>query len=254
MAIIGIFKIGGLQNLFSSLPAGHLYVFNFGGISWMIMAVLIGGFTLLGRSADWQRTFSAESPEVARKAYFLAIPFILILAIIVILLGLFATVLIPGVVPEQATFLLMYKLLPPAFIGIGLASILAVVMSTIDSLLVAGSTIVYNEMDNGKIRNKLRTIRMITVIFGVLSVLVAFLFPKIVLLALFVAYAAIIFVPGIIVGFTNNKISSNAVFYSILIPIILLIISFPILKEKSFVAILVGVVVILFYDKVFRRK
>lgn len=44
----------------------------------------------------------------------------------------------------------MDKILPSSLVGIGFASILAVIMSSIDSLLIGGSTIIYREIFKNK--------------------------------------------------------------------------------------------------------
>jgi len=66
---------------------------------------------------------------------------------------------------------------------------------------------------------------------------------------------ALIFVPPIFAGIYSKKFSANASFYSILIPMIALFILFPIVKENTFIiTTLLGVLIILFYDKVFKKK
>jgi len=152
----------------------------------------------------------------------------------------------------------MDNILPAVLVGLGFAAILAVIMSSIDSLLVGGSTIIYralfrkSEFDN---RKQLFYARLITGLFGICGFFLAFMVPNIITLSLVVTYLALIFVPPIIAGIYSKKFSANASFYSILIPTIVLFSIFPIVKENTFIiTTLLGVLIVVFYDKVFKRK
>jgi len=143
LAIVGYSEIGGISNLLSSVPKGHLNPFGFAGVGWMIGVIVLSGFLYLGNTSHWQRIFSAENQKIARNSFFWSIPFVIILGVIILFLGLLSSVLLSGIKQETAIFLLIQKLLPPSLAGIGFASILAVIMSSIDSLLIGGSTIIY---------------------------------------------------------------------------------------------------------------
>ena len=92
-------------------------------------------------------------------------------------------------------------------------------------------------------------------LFGVCGFGLAFLVPDIVTLSLFVSYLAIIFAPPIIAGLYSKKISANAVFYSILIPTVFLFMFFSIIGNNIFVILgAVGILILLFYDKIFKKK
>ena len=152
----------------------------------------------------------------------------------------------------------MKEILPPWLVGFGFASILAVIMSSIDSLLVGGSTIIYKALFDQKTLDRKKEIiyaRLLTGAFGVVGFVLAFIIPNIVTLSLLVTYLALIFVPPIFAGIYSKKISANASFYSILVPASLLFILFPFLKEQVFiVTTLLGVLIITLYDKIFKRK
>ena len=195
---------------------------------------------------------------MSNSSFFLAIPLVLILGIITVFLGLIATVLIQGIKQEDAIFILMKTILPSALVGVGFASILAVIMSSIDSLLVGGSTIIYRGLfKKNKFSNKkeLSYARLITALFGIGGFFLAFMIPNIITLSLLVAYFALIFVPPIFAGLYSEKFSANASFYSILIPTIVLFSLFPIVKENTFaITTPLGILITLFYDKLFKRK
>jgi sodium/proline symporter len=251
MTIYGYLRVGGFSNLFSQLPVGHLDPFAFGGITWFMGVILISGFIYLGNTAHWQRILSAKNEAIARKSFFIGIPFVIVLGVLILFLGLVASVVLSGIQKETAIFALMDGILPSVLVGLGFAAVLAVIMSSIDSVLVGGSTIIYRAFFKKK---KLFYARLLTAGFGVFGFLLAFLVPDIIALSLFVTYLGLIFVPAIFAAIYSKKTSSNASFYSILIPTIVLIVLFPILKEQTFVVTtLLAVILILFFDKIFRR-
>lgn len=258
MAIVGYQHIGNFGNLFAQLPKEHLNPFAFGGVSWFIGVILVSGFLYLGNTTHWQRIFSAENKETARKSFFIAIPITAFLGILVLFLGLVATVVLPEIQKETAIFALMKEILPPWLVGFGFASILAVIMSSVDSLLVGGSTIIHKALFSKKNFEDKKSIlyaRLLTGSFGVFGFVIAFFIPNIITLSLLVTYLALIFVPPIFAGIYSKKTSANASFYSILIPSITLFILFPILKEQVFVVTtLLGILIITLFDKVFRKK
>lgn len=258
MAFIGYSHVGGLPNLISNLPSGHLDLFAFGGISWFIGIILLSGFLYLGNTSHWQRILSAENQSTAKKSFFLAIPFVMILGILVLFLGLVSAVTLSEIKQETAIFSLMQNILPKALTGIGFAAILAVIMSSVDSFLIGGSTIIYrgifrkNEFSNKK---ELLSARLITAMFGILGFFLALTVPNIITLSLVVTYLALIFVPAILAGIYSRKFSANASFYSILIPSIILFCIYPLIKENTFVITTpLSILIVLFYDKIFKKK
>lgn len=257
MAIFGYSHIGGFENLFANLPKGHLNPFAFGGVGWFLGAILLSGFVYMANTSHWQRILSAESERTARKSFFISIPFMIIISLIVLFFGLIASILLPGINQDSTIFSLMYKILPPWLVGVGFASILAVIMSSIDSLVVGGSTIIYRAVFKKKqFENKKEVLyaRIITALFGILGGFIAFVVPNIITLSLFVTYLTLIFVPAIFAGLYSQKISGKASFYSILISFILLLILFPIVGKNTFlITTLLATLIILFYDKIFKK-
>jgi Na+/proline symporter len=257
IAIVGYVHVGGISNLLVNLPKGHLNVFNFGGIIWFIGAMLLGGFVYLGNTTHWQRIFSAETQETAKKSFFFAIPFVTILCVLILFIGLVSTVSLTGINSETAIFSLMNSTLPAILIGMGFATILAVIMSSVDSLMIGGSTIIYNTlMKKRKIKSKKALIyaRMITILFGMFGFGIAIFVPHIITLGLFALYLSLIFVPPIFAGLYSSKISANAVFYAILISTIILFAVYNIVGKNTFIVTTsTSTLITLFYDRIFSK-
>ncbi len=255
---IGLGQVGGFENLFNSLPKGHLDFFAFGGIGFFISATLFSGFLFIAGTQNWQRIISAKNKDVARKSFLLSIPFLIIISIIAIFMGLSSSVLLKGIDQNTAIFSLMQNVLPTALYGVGLASILAVIMSSIDSLLIGGSTIISREIFKRRYfseKRKLIFARILTGLFGVVGFLVAFIFPNVVDLTIIQSTIALIFPAAIIAGLYSKKFSANAAFFSILIPFALIIILFPLIEKQTLmVTTSLSILIVLFYDKIFKKK
>ena len=176
----------------------------------------------------------------------------LVLSLIILFMGLAATAIFTGIDQDKALFALMETVLPPWLIGVGFATMLAVVMSSVDSLLIGGSTIIYRAVFADK---NVRIARLITVAFGAFGFILAFLVPEIVTLSLLTAYFALLFVPSIFAGIYAKNISPEASFHSLLVPSIVLLTTFPLLQANAFIIpLLLSVGIILSYDNIFQGK
>lgn len=251
--VLGVLEVGSISSLFTQVPQGHFSLLGFGGISWFVGGVLVSGFLYMAGTHHWQRILAAKNKNVARKSFYYSIPFLIIIAVLAIGMGLVSSVMLEGINKDSAIFLLIENLLSPIGVGIALAAILAVIMSSIDSLLIGGSTVIYRSWFKRKFRPKkeLFYARLITALFGVIGFAIAFIVPNIITLSLFQAYFALIFVPPIMAGLYSKKTSSNAVFWSLIIPFVVLVVLFPIVGKNTFlINVPLGVLIIVFYDKI----
>lgn len=232
-AILSYIKVGGITNMITLIPKSHLNIFEFGGVTWFVGAILFGGLFTLGNTERWQALMASKNPEVARKSYYLAIPILVIFCAIILFLGLTSKALLIGINPDYAIFELMKLILPDFLVGLGFASILAIIMSSQDSLLVGGSTIIYRQffLDT----NSMSHARIITSIFGLFGFAIAFFIPKLVALSLLTTYIAVIIAIAVLFALYRPTLSSNVVFYGLIISIILLVISYPIIGPNSFI-------------------
>lgn len=251
MGIIGYQYVGSINNLFSLIPKGHLDPLAFGGLGFFIFGVFVSGFLFLGNTTHWQRIFSARDVKTAKNSFYYAIPIMLAFSLLVLFFGLLAAAYLSNIPKETALFELMKIILPPGLVGVGCAAILAVIMSSVDSLLVGGSTIIYNKFFSNR---KISSARIITALFGLGGFLIAFLIPDIITLSLLVTYLALLFVPTVIGGL-YFKTSANASFYSLLIPAVLLFVLYPFMTKNTFIVpIPLSILIVLFYDKIFKRS
>ena len=259
LSVIVYFKVGGLNNLVSGLPPGHLDLFAFAGPLWFFAVIIFGGLLYLG-SSTWQRIASSKSPKIARKSFIVAIPFFVIFSIILLLVGLSSRILLPDVSnPDLALFSLIQTVLPGWLVGVGFAAIFAVIMSSMDSEVIAGSTIFYRSLfkkEHVSNRKELLHARLITALFGIAGFSLAFFVESIVSMSLFASYLTITFALPLIVSLYSKRISANSVFYALLFSTLLLIISFPLMGAANswIIPLVVSIGILIFYDRIFKSK
>ncbi|MFA7298858.1 MAG: hypothetical protein WC010_04410 [Candidatus Absconditabacterales bacterium] len=259
MTIVGYQYVGGLHHLIEILPAGHLNPFGFGGVGFLIGTIVFGGLIYIPNTSHRQRMLSAKTQNIAKKSFFRSIPFLAVLMIMVIFLGLVSSAVLTGIDPNTAVFALMNKILVnKRLIGLGFACILAVIMSSLDSFLVAGSTIIYKCFTATKTiteKKGLLYARALTAGFGIICMVIALLVPDIVTLTLLCSYLALVFVPAVIAGFCSKRISANASFYSILVSTIVLLGCYFVIGKNTFIiSTSIAIIIIVFYDKIFKPK
>lgn len=133
--ILGVREAGGVEGLVNAVPDGHLA--SFGAYDVMAFLGIFLAF-LLGEClipSYTQRALSAPDARHARKGYTLAGIFGFFFYFVSASLGIVALVLFPGIAPDQALPTIVREVLPVGIAGLVAAALLAVVMSTGDSLL-----------------------------------------------------------------------------------------------------------------------
>lgn len=233
MAIIAGLSVD-VGQMIENTPREVLDPSSFKGAAWFVIASLMMGFSYISSAPHWQKIMSAQSSAVARKSFFYSAPIIFILTGVTMFLGIYAYNTLTGLDnSDKAVFVLMENILPHWLIGLGFAAIIATVTSSLDSMFVAGSTIIYKEFISNK-NKSITKARLITLAFGSFGVLITLVFPQMLDLGVFYIALAILPVTAIILGITTEKFNSNASFYSILISIVALLVLYPFLKANTF--------------------
>ncbi|WP_107374278.1 sodium:solute symporter family protein [Streptomyces abyssalis] len=184
--ILALGETGGPSGLVESIPDAHL---TFGGsysaaaFVGLFVAFLLGE-TLVPPYA--QRTFSTPDSKHARRGFALTGIFAFLFYFVAATLGLVALALYPDIEPDQAIPTLVIKLVPAGLVGLVVAALLAVVMSTASSYLNAAAVVfvkdVYQPLVRGGtgVRRKLALERGLTLLVGGLATLFALVVPSIV--------------------------------------------------------------------------
>ena len=163
-------------------------------------------FSLLDNSL-WLRTGASRHVADIRRGVRLTAYFFIAWSLVVTVLGVFAIELVPGLEateggPDAAIPLLVMEYMPPIIKGLCLAALLAVIMSTADTvLLISGTTVSWDlvgamkpDMDDAaKIRVARITVFVAGAIGAAFALVVRGLFD--ILLLAFAVYVASLFVP-----------------------------------------------------------
>lgn len=133
--------IGGFSAMTGALPASHFHPLEGMPPSQFIVFLLMG-LMVYADPLFYQRFAAADKPSTARRALLICISFWPAYDAINYLLGMLARVQYPELEPGLATFALILNNVHPIIGGLFVSSLLAGVMSTLDSTyLVGGMTL-----------------------------------------------------------------------------------------------------------------
>lgn len=236
---LGLINLGGFGAL-KSLPSSYFDPFAFAGVEFFIGGLILGIPLYLVSMDMWQRIYAAENEKTAKRVFQLGAVVIIPFALLATLLGMMSAASQPNADPNAIIFNLMIQHLPAGLLGIGLAGVLAVVMSTIDSMLMAGTATLAKDFyksfrKNASEQSLLKYARIFTVIFGLAGLATAFVFPAILDLVLVSAFILVLFVPATLAAFFWKRANSSAAFWSILLGFIVLLVALVFEPRKAFI-------------------
>ena len=125
------------------------------------------------------RVFSARSLETARRATYWSAAIYIVLGACPVLLGLLGPQLMPSLAePEQLLPHLSKQLLPPVLQALFSCALVAAILSTVDSILLASSALIAHNVLSPTLkvqtdRGKLLVARTCVVVFGILALVIA---------------------------------------------------------------------------------
>lgn len=172
-------------------------------VLWLIMPMFI--YTLIGQDV-YQRLFAAKDTKTAYRSAVLSCLILLVICFFPVLLGMTARALFPGMtVTSMAVPTIIRATLPPVFSGFTLAAIVAAVVSTADSILTAATSHVVNDLymrylckddpEDPSVQKRLLNLsRVMTLVVGVVSVVIALAIPSVLAL---LNYSYTLFTAGV---------------------------------------------------------
>ncbi len=212
-----VFSFGGFGEMFSKLPEKHLELIGNYNIQFIIVWFIIALQTFVDPGFH-QRCAAAKSSKTARNGILISILCWGVFDFLTLFTALYSRAYFPEIDGIQAYTVMSNIILPQAWKGLFLVSLIATVMSTLDSYaFISGATIGNDIMSKSKMFSKysagfLTKIGMI--ITGVFSIILAILVPSAVELIYKTASVAVpgLFFPLLISYFDKYKLSGrNAV-------------------------------------------
>jgi Na+/proline symporter len=183
LLVIVLIDAGGWGNIGPQLPEGtfRMIPLENTAVAWLnyVRAWLIFGLANVTAQTLLQRAFSAKNEQVAQNSFYLAGIGHLSIAMIPVTLGIIASVTIPGLAePETVIPRLAIAHLHPVAIAIFVGALLAAIMSSTDSALLAAASVFSNNIlplfkPQATDRLRLLTARIAIPFFGSIAIYVA---------------------------------------------------------------------------------
>lgn len=145
--VVVLYDAGGWGTVSAQIPdsAWRMLPLEQTGERWLnyLRAWFIFGLADIASQSLLQRAMSARDEKTAQNAFYLAGVGYLAFAMIPVLLGIIASVTIPGLAdPESVLPVLAIEHLHPVFVAVFVGALLAAIMSSCDSSLLAASTVI----------------------------------------------------------------------------------------------------------------
>lgn len=175
----------------------------------------------------WQRANAARSGGVIKNSMFVTAGVYMYWSIVVVLLGILGITLLPGLVQDYGSTdavipVMIVKYLPTGLVGLCLAGLMAVMMSTASvALLISGTTIANDVIKAARPqtsdKNLLLWAKIVIVLVGALGIVFALMMRGIfdILLLAFAVYVSAVFVPAMAAFFWKKATRQGAVVSSI---------------------------------------
>lgn len=227
----------------ASLPPSYFDPTAYGGVVLLIGSAVIGGLYPLAQAHDWMRINSARSTRDARLSYLFALPIVLAFVASAVYLGLVGAVEGFSSARDSLLFRLFDDSLPTGIRGIAYAGVLAVVMSSINSIMLgAAATLHSMKRTSSNERTKIRELRALVALFGAFCAFAAGLYPRLVELTVIGSFTSLCLGPVIILTLLEKLRSDKIASLSIVLGILGLAVSLPLVGKSAFLFGLLGAV------------
>lgn len=207
LLIFTLLHFGSVETMLTQLPNNHKSLS--GGYNWQfLLAWFIIAFQTFVDPSFHQRCSAATSPKTARNGIYVSIAFWIVFDLLTLSTGLFAKAYLDIDNPLMAFPILGETVLPPFFKGLFIVSLLATVMSTLDSYAFLSALTIGNDiLSNFKKMSKYSTQALTKfglLLTGILGVIMAITLPSAVEI---IFKTASIAVPGLIFPLTLSMMT-----------------------------------------------
>jgi Na+/proline symporter len=237
------------------------------GWMFLIALPLFLSPSVVVRMDIWQRLLAAKNEKTAKQMSLFSGLGMLPFYIIFPLVGMAVRVVIGGgLAPKDVTYIFVERHTGSFLLGFAVVGLLSALMSSGDSFLNLISISFVNDFIKSKKTSSYKKkfqIRLYTILFGFIALVMALIFPKIVDLMVVGIGTIVIFVPATIFALTHNNVLgyNKIAFWSILCGFLVNIIFFvggfliEILDPKSsFIPAFVTALLVLFIGVRFKKK
>lgn len=142
-----VFKFGGLSFLTNNLPKSYFTSTGNHSFSYSIVWLFIALSCTFINSTFYHRCFAAKSPKVVVRGILISTCIWFLFDICVTFGAMYAKAIIPNCNPQNAYLIYSLQILPFGLKGFLLASIVAIILSTLDSCLFLASNILFYDLN-----------------------------------------------------------------------------------------------------------
>ena len=223
LAMMVPFILSSLQpGITSSIPEGYLNPFSYISAQEIAVFFILLFFLPITSAPLYQRFFASESEASSRKSVLYSIVIWMAVDTVIILGGLAALRLFPDLADPDMSFIALGTALPAVAKSIFFVGLLAAIMSTVNSFLQSGaSSLAYDVFRHFKPATSegqlLALSRLLVIVLGILSLILALWFQMIVPALLFTLsmWTAGILIPTL-AALTGRKLRRDTALYSLL--------------------------------------
>lgn len=228
-------------------------LFNKSMILPFVLIFLVLSVHLITQPTNWQLALSAQDEHSIKKSCWWSAGITFVIQMMVLFFGVYAFGTMANLSNHDlAFFQLIQNTMPKWLAGLGFTGLLAMSMSTLDSAFIAASAIITGEFRNIK---KTGTVRLFTLLFGLFVFTLVMVFPSIATLGYFSVTWGLIPLPAVLIGIYGKKTSGKTIFLSVLIPMIMTLIVYPIIGFLSVCFIpLLSVLIIFIGNRYIKQK
>ncbi len=200
---------------------------TFYGVAFLVALPLFLAPSVMVRMDIWQRMLAARNPKTARKVSLISglgmLPFYVIFPLVGIAVRIALTT---DAEPRDITYLFLEKHSTPFILAFAIVGLLSALMSSGDSFLNIISISAIKDFVGWKKNNNAtgdhrdhKNIRITSIVFGLIAMLMSLVFPKIVDLMVVGLGTIVIFVPATLLALNKKFVSryNRVAFWSILL-------------------------------------
>lgn len=242
----------------SSLSFNDYSPIRFGGYTYLIAGVLFGAIIPIVSMELWMRIFAAEDASKARKSYIWSSILIIPFYTLPLFLGLIAIKLMPNVSNSDYLFInVIYKYLPQGLLGIGIAALFAVLISSANTMIVVLGATFYRDILGKPIDGGIKELkysRVVTFVIGGMGVIFALLIPSIVQLVLNAFFIIAVLFPALLCAILWKRATLLGASLSIALGGLTTIVFIPFMPTQAFLPGLVVSILALIVGSLFSKK
>ena len=189
-----------ISESFSKIPMEIWSPVTFGGYVYIVVGILLGAIIPLVSMELWMRVYASVDERQAKQSFVISAALVIPFHAIAMLFGLIAVNSYPSTTnADSLLFSMMIDNLPTGLLGLGIGAIIAVVLSSANTMIVViGATFFKDILNKSSVDEaNLRFSRTITAIVGVIGAIYAFFIPDIVQLMLNAFFVIAVLAPSL---------------------------------------------------------